>query len=80
MSKNIQNQEQKKKILPSDLEQVDFKDYQIQRQKEIELHQKKKKQKQLISKILTSIGLLLAALFLCLIAYFAFMLATLPSK
>jgi len=76
MSEDNQNQEQKKKVLPSDLEQVDFKDYQVQRQKEIELHQKKKKQKKLISKILTSIGLLFAALFFCAMAYFAFLLAT----
>ena len=79
MSENNQNQEQKKKILPSDLEQVDFKDYQVQRQKEIELHQKKKKQKKLVSKIFTSIGLLLAALSLGIMAYFAFFLIT-PAK
>ncbi|MDD3374277.1 MAG: hypothetical protein PHY73_00955 [Candidatus Omnitrophica bacterium] len=78
MTENTENQEQKKKALLPDVEQVDFKDYQAQRQKDIELHQKNKKQKKLISKIFTSIGLIFAALSFCVMAYFAFMLATAP--
>ena len=78
MAENTENQEKKTKILPSDVKQVDFKDYQTLRGKEIELHKKKKKQKELISKIFTSIGLVFAALSFCLMGYFAFMLVTAP--
>jgi len=80
MPENTENQEQKKKILPPDVKQVDLTDYQAQRQKDIELHQKKKKQKKLTSKIFTIIGLIFAVFFLGVMVLFAFLLVTNPSK
>ncbi len=76
MSEEIQNQEPKKKNLPENLEQVDYKDYQAQREKEIDLHAKKKKQKALISKILIGVGILFAAICFSFMGFMAFLIAT----
>ncbi len=76
MNENTQDQEQKKKILPSGVKQVDFRAYEKTVTEERGIRQKNKKTSLLASKIISAIGTIFGLLCGFFVIYLGYTLLT----